>query len=80
MSSSWLSRGRRSPGTNFMTGAVLIAVGLWDLFRSADVIFSVLGVVFILLGGLNIARGIVQQRRAGSLHRDLAGDRHRKNH
>jgi len=62
MSSSWLSRGRRSPGTNFMTGAVLIAVGLWDLFRSADVIFTVLGVVFILLGGLNIARGIAQQR------------------
>jgi hypothetical protein len=66
MRSSWLPGAKRSSGVNLVGGAGLIAVGLVDLwlalFRSEDLIFTVVSVVLLLVGSLTIVRGLAQRR------------------
>ena len=65
-------RWKRSPRTSLTSGGILLAVGLWDLFfvlfRSEDVLFTVAAAVLLLVGSLNIRRGVVLLRmeRPGS--------------
>jgi hypothetical protein len=51
---------------NLVSGAGLVAVGLWDLwfvlFRSEDWLFTGLAALLLLIGGLSIARGLAQRR------------------
>jgi hypothetical protein len=64
--SSWLPGARRSSGVNLVSGAGLVAVGLWDLwfvlFRSESPIFMVVAGLLLLVGVLTIARGLAQRR------------------
>lgn len=63
---SWLPGAKRSSGVNLVSGAGLVAVGLFDLwlalFRSEDLIFTVVSVVLLLVGSLSIVRGLAQRR------------------
>jgi hypothetical protein len=69
MNSSWLLQGSKSPRTSITSGCILLAVGLWDLyfvlFRSVDLLFTVVAVLLLLIGGLNILRGVIQLRTGG---------------
>jgi hypothetical protein len=66
MRSSWLPGAKRSSGVNLVSGAGLVAVGLWDLwfvlFRSEDLIFTVIAAALLLVGSLSIVRGLAQRR------------------
>jgi hypothetical protein len=66
MRSSWLPGAKRSSGVNLVSGAGLIAVGLWDLwfvlFRSEDWLFTGLAALLLLIGSLSIVRGLAQRR------------------
>jgi hypothetical protein len=66
MRSSWLPGAKRSSGVNLVSGAGLVAVGLWDLwfvlFRSEDLIFTVIAALLLLVGSLSIVRGLAQRR------------------
>ena len=61
MTFSWRSR-RRSPHASLISGCILIAVGLWDLFfvlfRSEGVLFTVLAALLLLVGGINVVQGL----------------------
>jgi len=69
MNSSWLLRGGRSPRASIASGCILLAVGLWDLyfvlFRSENLLFIVVAALLLLVGGLNILRGVIQLRNGG---------------
>jgi hypothetical protein len=51
---------------NLVSGTGLVAVGLFDLwfvlFRSEDLIFTVIAVLLLLVGSLSIVRGLAQRR------------------
>jgi hypothetical protein len=69
MRSSLLLGGKRSSGTNLISGAGLFAVGLWDLwfvlFRSEDLIFTLIAALLLLVGSFSILRGVAQRRSGG---------------
>jgi hypothetical protein len=66
MRSSWLPGAKRSSGVNLVSGVGLVAVGLWDLwfvlFRSEDLIFTVIAALLLVVGSLSIVRGLAQRR------------------